>query len=498
VPPAELFAVELFDVEPAGAPALPVRVGPLPDEALASWLLRFADPFGVSPETLLIGDAEADLARSPDWWRKPDPLLVAAIARGAGLSAPQIRVMTFAEWGDDLHDDVMPERFGRQRYVAERPSQQTRRIGICPECLAEDDTPYVRRAWTVGWAAICETHGSILIRACPDCGAKPRLPASSSDEHFAPDRCSRCAYRLPRAPTRPAPELVRRLQRRLIEGRAKPAIDLPDVGALAWPSVAALCDVLLGALWIDTKPQARSQLFTRIARDLECEPLGDASDGLAALVILAWLLDAWPSHAQAALAILRASRPRRQMQRWPNLDADVRAEIEALLLQAWPDERHGADRAAWRGWIDDLPETGEDLRAQAKRERLPHRRARLLAIADVRDGLPVEVVAEIADVLPRTLYRWLKRGAAGGLDAALERPSGRLSEPQVAELAEWIASASPDSPRWRANRVQSEALRRFGVEITIHVAGRLLRNHGRWRRRKVLGKRRLTVAPVYE
>ena len=72
-----------------------------------------------------------------------------------------------------------------------------------------------------------------------------------------------------------------------------------------------------------------------------------------------------------------------------------------------------ANAARWRAWIDNLPQTGEELRAQALRERLPHRRARLLAIADVRDGMPVEAAAEVADVRPRTLYRWIKRGARG-------------------------------------------------------------------------------------
>lgn len=145
-----------------------------------------------------------------------------------------------------------------------------------------------------------------------------------------------------------------------------------------------------------------------------------------------------------------------------------------------------------------MPETGDELRAQAAHERLPHRRARLLAIADVRDGLPVELAAEVADILPRTLYTWLRRGAEGGLDAALDRPSGHLTEPQVMEIAGWIARAPPDGPPWRVNRVQNGVLRRFGMEITVHVARRLLRRHGPRRRRKVLKKRRLSVAPVYD
>ncbi|MDA9397977.1 hypothetical protein XH79_03860 [Bradyrhizobium sp. CCBAU 45389] len=280
----------------------------------------------------------------------------------------------------------------------------------------------------------------------------------------------------------------------MLEGRPAGIIDLPEVGTLSWPVAVALFDVLLGTVWIDTKPAARDQLFARIARDLNTEPLGEVADAYRGLAILAWMFEAWPMRAQAALAILRAARPRRQLRRWPNLDAAIRGPVEQLLFAAWPDESHPPERAWWRAWIDTLPETGEDLRAQAARERLPHRRVRLLAIADVRDGLPVEV----ADVIPRTLYRWIRRGAKGGLDAALERPRWhQLSEPQVMELAEWIATASPDGPRWRANRVQNEARRRFGVEISLHIAGRFLRKYGPWRRRKVLAKRRLTLAPVY-
>jgi transposase len=499
VPPAETYEVEFFDTEMVAAPRLPARTAPLPDEALASWLLRFADPFGISPEALLLGDGESDLAIHPEWWRKPDPLLVAALARGTGVSGDHIRSLSFADWPDAGCDDALPDRFSRQRFTVERPSRQTRRIGVCPDCFAEDEVPYVRRTWTLGWPAACPRHGVVLVRVCPECGAKLRQPALSSRDHFAPDRCPHCAFRLARAPTRTAPEPVVRFQQRVLDGRPAGIIDLPEVGALAWPIAVALFDVLLGAVWIDTKPTARDQLFARIARDLSTDPFGEIADAYQGLAILAWMFEAWPTRARAALAILRAARPRRQMQRWPTLDAEIHAQAEALLLATWPDEHHGRERAWWRAWVDTLPETGDDLRAQAARERLPHRRARLRAIADVRDGLPVEVAAEVADVMPRTLYRWLKRGAKGGLEAALERPRWQyLTEPQVMELAEWIAATSPDGPRWRANRVQNEALRRFGVEISVHVAGRLLRKHSPWRRRKVLAKRRLTVAPLYD
>ena len=496
---AETYDVEFLDAEVIEAPRLPARVTPLPDEALASWLLRFAGPFGISPVTLLLGDGEADLARDAEWWRKPDPILVAAIARGTGVSGNRIRSLSFADWPDDGRADALPERFSQQRYMVERPARQTRRFGVCPDCLAEDEAPYIRRAWTLGWLAACPRHRTLLVWTCPECGAKLRLPALTCRDHFAPDRCPRCAFRLARAQARAAPEPVIRFQRRILDGRPAGIIELPEVGLLAWPLAVALFDVLLGAVWIDTKPAARDRLFVRIAQDLGAEPFGEMADPYQGLAVLTWMFEAWPRRVQAALAILNAVRPRRQMRRWPGLDPDVHGPVEALLRAAWPDEHHRRERPWWRAWIDTLPETGDDLRAQAVRQRLPHRRTRLQAIADVRDGVPVEVAAEVAGVTPRTLYNWLKRGAASGLGAALERPRWQyLSEPQVMELAEWIATAPPDGPRWRANRVRNEACRRFGTEISIHVADRLLRRHGPWRRRKVLKKRRFSVAPVYD
>lgn len=497
--PAELFAVEPFDFETVRARRLPAQAAPFANEALASWLLRFADPFGISPRALLLGDAESEFTGDPEWWRRPDVMVLAALARRTGVAADRIKALSFADWPNDNTVDAIPERFARQRFTSERPTQQVRRIGICPDCLASDEQPYIRRDWTLGWVAACAEHGAVLVRECPGCRAKLRLPSLSSSEHFAPDRCLRCAFVLARAEVRPAADHMIRFQQRLLAGRQRGLIELLGIGELDWTTAVALFDVLLGVVWIDTRPAARDQLFARIARDLNTTPFGSAPHGgHEGLTILAWMFEGWPERAQSAFAILRAVRPRRQLLRWPALDEKVRRRVEEMLLPCWPDERHKGQRAWWHAWIDNLAETADDLRAQATRERLPHRRARLLALADVRDGVPVEIAADIADVMPRTLYTWLRRGAAGGLDAALERPRWQyLSEPQVMELAEWIAAAPPDGPRWRANRVQNEARRRFGAEISVHVADRLLRRHGPWRRRRVITKRRLTIAPRY-
>ncbi|MGO9237050.1 MAG: hypothetical protein ACLP4V_24370 [Methylocella sp.] len=92
--------------------------------------------------------------------------------------------------------------------------------------------------------------------------------------------------------------------------------------------------------------------------------------------------------------------------------------------------------------------------------------------------------------MPRTLYIWLKRGAAGGLECALDRQRGALNQAQAVEIAQWIAEAPTNQPPWRSNRVKNEVFRRFGLEISLEVAARLLRKHGPWVRRRISAPRR--------
>ncbi|WFU40265.1 hypothetical protein QA640_39730 [Bradyrhizobium sp. CB82] len=93
----------------------------------------------------------------------------------------------------------------------------------------------------------------------------------------------------------------------------------------------------------------------------------------------------------------------------------------------------------------------------------------------------------------------LRRGAEAELDAALERPRLEyLTELQTKELINCIAAAPRDGPRWRAYRVVNEAARRFCIEITTHIADRLLRQYGPWPRSRPKPKRRLAVVPVYD
>ena len=127
-------------------------------------------------------------------------------------------------------------------------------------------------------------------------------------------------------------------------------------------------------------------------------------------------------------------------------------------------------------------ESAAELRALARVERDPRKRVRPLAIANVRDGMPVEDAARVTGMGRATLYRWLAREHTGGPAALADRPrSGRrpkLDAAQRAEVKAWVL-AGPDVQHdgvvaWRGHDVRAMVARRFKVKLALSSAYRLL------------------------
>jgi transposase len=116
-----------------------------------------------------------------------------------------------------------------------------------------------------------------------------------------------------------------------------------------------------------------------------------------------------------------------------------------------------------------------ELRGLARVERNPRKRVRLLAIADVRDGLAVEGAARAGGIGRATLYRWLARERTGGPAARGDHPRpGRRrkldAEPR-AEVKAWVL-AGPAVERdgvvaWRGGDAPALVERRFGVKLAL-------------------------------
>jgi len=135
------------------ARTLPLRVPPVPGEAIDSWLEALARRSQVTVGTL---------AAALGWPVPASPGLVAGIPGQvlrrledqAGLPAGRL-------------DDAVLDRY--------LPLGPVRRRGswYCPSCLAERDGRWLL-SWRLGWVFACTTHGVLLCDTCPACGQAPR------------------------------------------------------------------------------------------------------------------------------------------------------------------------------------------------------------------------------------------------------------------------------------------------------------------------------------
>lgn len=123
-----------------------------------------------------------------------------------------------------------------------------------------------------------------------------------------------------------------------------------------------------------------------------------------------------------------------------------------------------------------------EFRALARVERDPRKRVRLLAIANVQDGMTIDDAARTSGMGRATLYRWLARERTGGAAALGDRlRSGRrrkLDAAQRAEVKAWVL-AGPEVERdgivaWRGGDVRAMIEQRFGVKLALSSTYRLL------------------------
>ena len=221
VKPAERYAN-------AAGNCWPVAIMPAPGELLSSWLHRLAYANGVPPHYFgaLLG------APGENWSARLDRALPDRILRLLGehthIPLEDIAALTIAP--DPLARLRLPLRASPQQSCA--PKTQATWLQFCPACLAEDETPYFRRGWSLATRVSCFRHGCRLRDRCPSCG---QGLAPFSQKRLVPHQiCALCGAALYKR-TRPAADGVRRLERliddllrlhaaghRLAEGRSLP------------------------------------------------------------------------------------------------------------------------------------------------------------------------------------------------------------------------------------------------------------------------------------
>jgi DNA-binding transcriptional ArsR family regulator len=263
---------------------LPLRVPPVPGEALDSWLEALARRHQVTVGTLVTA-LGWHMPGSPGGLVAGLPAQVLRrLEQQAGLPAGRL-------------DDAVLDRY--------LPLAAARRRGsrYCPSCLAERDGRWLL-AWRLGWTFACTTHGVLLCDTCPSCGQAPRGRAGRAGLN-PPGTCANTIKRH---------EYCGADLRQVIPGRLAPGN--PVLAAQRWTGILLTLD--------DTRPAGN----------------GDALSDLG--IVASWVLRQAPAAQLAGSGpqVLAAWREqdqqppatRRQPSRFPPASAALTAALAATAM----------------------------------------------------------------------------------------------------------------------------------------------------------------------
>ncbi|WP_255506077.1 TniQ family protein [Mycolicibacterium sp. 018/SC-01/001] len=184
---------------------LPVRVKPLSEESLASWLealaRRLSTPWGDILDAVGLIDASnqqrRDGARNPVHLAPTERQWI-AVTKATGIQHLEAQRMTLA--------GLMCVRAGaRLPHSIHLPGSR-----FCPKCLAQRDGRW-RTWWWLRWGFACVDHACLLVSDCPACGRNQRVRPHPREVIPNPSLCTRsepaggrtpkrCRQRLAEAP----------------------------------------------------------------------------------------------------------------------------------------------------------------------------------------------------------------------------------------------------------------------------------------------------------
>lgn len=157
----------------------PIRVAPLPGEALDSWLEAYAarchTPWGDFLDVVGLRNRPRVRCRYP---MDAPSLDLAALSTATGVEVAVLQTM-------------LPGGSGLQAGDAEALSREVMLPGsrFCPACLAGNGGRWMLW-WRLRWAFACPTHRCLLADVCPHCQRAPRTYAVPLEGVPVPGHCA--------------------------------------------------------------------------------------------------------------------------------------------------------------------------------------------------------------------------------------------------------------------------------------------------------------------
>src|SRR5487761_676083 len=177
---------------------IPLRLPPLPGEALDSWLGAYADLLHVTVRDIFrfagidCGRAGRGQLNGKPWLHQLTEPELAALSAAAGVPAQTLAGMTLARY----HGTGLAARPGLPS--APRWWRHLAGSRYCPRCLAANGGRWML-AWRIPWAFACTGCQVLLAATCPDCGRRHRRTRTGQPRQ--PGRCDLTGLPLP--PPRP-------------------------------------------------------------------------------------------------------------------------------------------------------------------------------------------------------------------------------------------------------------------------------------------------------
>ena len=175
------------------APKWAISIALQPDESISSWLARAALVHGCSPVSLAAWIWPGWRTWTTDVDRGVPREQLATLEKVSGIKRAAFEAAALEPIASRIEGRVL-ERNRVWRWILPRGRASDQRQGsaqYCPECLAEDGTPYHRLTWRLAWYTACATHGTTLADRCGQCGTAVRLHRlDGSARHTA--TCSAC------------------------------------------------------------------------------------------------------------------------------------------------------------------------------------------------------------------------------------------------------------------------------------------------------------------